>query len=196
MNKNLRNNLIFISILLLLVILKLSNSKSNRTSSELIYEGDKNSITKIIISQKENSIELLNDEGGWNILGNDTLIVKQERIDKQNAVFNKSSNDYIVNPDYKNVEFDDKTIGEIIDQVKLEIDAGISNEQLTTIQGEHFQQENKELEKYYNPVFTSYDKNFGINNNFTIDRSFNKKEFSEGNQTIQPYAGKTFGSLY
>ena len=121
---------------------------------------------------------------------------KQERIDKQNAVFNKSSNDYIVDPDYKNVEFDDKTIGEIIDQVKLEIDAGISNEQLTTIQGEHFQQENKELEKYYNPVFTSYDKNFGINNNFTIDRSFNKKEFSEGNQTIQPYAGKTFGSLY
>ena len=82
MNKNLRNNLILISILLLLVILKLSNSKSNRTSSKLIYEGDKNSITKIIISQKENSIELLNDEGRWNILGNDTLIVKQERIDK------------------------------------------------------------------------------------------------------------------
>ena len=41
MNKNLRNNLIFISVLLLLVILKLSNNKSNQTSSELIYKGEK-----------------------------------------------------------------------------------------------------------------------------------------------------------
>ena len=81
MNKNLRNNLILISILLLLIILKLSNDKSNRSSSEIIFKGNKNLITKIIITQKENSIELLNDGNGWIISGNDTLIVKQERID-------------------------------------------------------------------------------------------------------------------
>lgn len=119
-----------------------------------------------------------------------------ERVNKQTVLFNKSSNDYIVRPDYKNIKFEDKSIGQIIDQAKIQLDANISNEQLNNIQSDYLEQENKELEKYYNPVFTSYDKNFDINNNFTIDRSFNATEFPDANQTIQPYSGKIFGALY
>ncbi len=81
MNKDSRNNLIFISVLLLLVVVKVLNSRSTYTHSERIFKSDKSKISKILISKGNDSIELIKNNAAWKISGNDTMIIKQNRID-------------------------------------------------------------------------------------------------------------------
>ena len=48
MNKNLKNNLILFSILLVLIIFKITKDRSNYTASDEIFEIDKNKISHIL----------------------------------------------------------------------------------------------------------------------------------------------------
>ena len=59
MNKNLRNNLILVGILLLLVIIKVLNNRSSYTPSDKIFKGNKDIINKILLYRGDDSIELL-----------------------------------------------------------------------------------------------------------------------------------------
>tara|TARA_B100001250_G_scaffold383351_1_gene377231 strand:+ start:225 stop:803 length:579 start_codon:yes stop_codon:yes gene_type:complete len=86
MNKNLRNNLILVGILLLLVIIKVLNNRSSYTPSDKIFKGNKDIINKILLYQGENTIELFKENDNWKISGNDSLVIKENRIDE---FFNK-----------------------------------------------------------------------------------------------------------
>ena len=46
MNKNLRNNIILVTILLLLIVIKVLNDRSNYTPSDKIFKGNKDLINK------------------------------------------------------------------------------------------------------------------------------------------------------
>ena len=86
MNKNLRNNLILVGILLLLVIIKVLNNRSSYTPSDKIFKGNKDIINKILLYQGEDTIKLFKENDNWKISGNDSLVIKENRIDE---FFNK-----------------------------------------------------------------------------------------------------------
>tara|TARA_B100000700_G_C15031124_1_gene850597 strand:+ start:837 stop:1418 length:582 start_codon:yes stop_codon:yes gene_type:complete len=81
MNNNLRKNLILFSILSILIIVKVVKDRSNYTISDEIFDGNKDKIKKILLHKGSDAIELIKENEIWKIAGNDTLIVRENRIE-------------------------------------------------------------------------------------------------------------------
>ena len=80
MNKNVRNGIIVVVILLLAVVLKLNSDQKHNTSSLTLFTGQIEDIQKILIQKGEDAIELYREDEIWKIAGNDTLDIRENRI--------------------------------------------------------------------------------------------------------------------
>ena len=89
MSKNLRKNVVLIVVLSLLIVIKVLNDRSNQTPSELIFKGDIEDVHKILLYKGNESVELVKENDQWVIFGNDSLMVRENRIDD---FFNKVLN--------------------------------------------------------------------------------------------------------
>ena len=89
MSKNSRKNVVLIVVLSLLIIIKVLNNRSNQTPSELIFKGDIEDVHKILLYKGNESVELVKENDQWVIFGNDSLMVRENRIDD---FFNKVLN--------------------------------------------------------------------------------------------------------
>ena len=79
------NNLKIASIVfgLLIIILIINNNKQSAfiSQSNQIFEKNINDIQKILIQKNNEAIELIKVDTTWEILGNDTLIIKERSLD-------------------------------------------------------------------------------------------------------------------
>ena len=89
MSKNSRKNVVLIVVLSLLIVIKVLNNRSNQTPSELIFKGDIEDVHKILLYKGNESIEIVKENDQWIIFGNDSLMVRENRIDD---FFNKVLN--------------------------------------------------------------------------------------------------------
>ena len=89
MSKNSRKNVVLIVVLSLLIVIKVLNNRSNQTPSELIFKGDIEDVHKILLYKGNESVELVKENDQWVIFGNDSLMVRENRIDD---FFNKVLN--------------------------------------------------------------------------------------------------------
>ncbi len=81
MNKNWRNGIILI---VMLVIAYFANSyfqNKYTTRSSEIFSGNPEDVYKVLIQSAGNAIELSKEADTWVISGNDTLVMRQNRID-------------------------------------------------------------------------------------------------------------------
>ena len=81
MNNPLRNLLVVAIVFIGLYFLTTSRENALNTKSNMIFSGDKNSITKIMIQQGGDAIQLDKVDTTWSIAGVDTLVLRQNRID-------------------------------------------------------------------------------------------------------------------
>ncbi len=86
MNKSLRNGIIVIVILLVAFFINQNRQHSRITQATPIFSGEKGDIVKVLIQKGEDAIELARVDTTWEISGNDTLVIRQNRIDN---LFNK-----------------------------------------------------------------------------------------------------------
>tara|TARA_B100001123_G_scaffold383878_1_gene456218 strand:+ start:164 stop:751 length:588 start_codon:yes stop_codon:yes gene_type:complete len=81
MNSPLRNVAIVAVLLIGLFFVTTLKENAVFTKSDLIFSGDKNKITKIMIQKGEEAIQLNKLDTLWEIAGVDTLNIRQNRID-------------------------------------------------------------------------------------------------------------------
>ncbi len=81
MNKNLRNALILIGILIIVWFANSYFQNKYTTQSSEIFVGDPEDVHKVLIQLSGDAIELSKDADIWSISGIDTLIIRQNRID-------------------------------------------------------------------------------------------------------------------
>jgi len=81
MNKHLRNGLIVLGVLVAVFFLNQYSQKKYATSSQAIFQSDTDDIYKILIQKGEDAIELVREGDTWRISGNDTLVIRQNRLD-------------------------------------------------------------------------------------------------------------------
>lgn len=81
MNNPLRNVAIVAVLLIGLFFVTTLKENAVFTKSDLIFSGDKNKITKIMIQKGEEAIQLNKLDTLWEIAGVDTLNIRQNRID-------------------------------------------------------------------------------------------------------------------
>ena len=85
-----RNMKLWIAVIAILVVgaVYVQYSKGRYTaSSEGVFSAEREEIQKVLIRTGDKSLELVNMGGEWRIAGNDTLVVRQDRLD---ALFNKA----------------------------------------------------------------------------------------------------------
>ena len=81
MNNPLRNISIFAVILLFLFLMISKQENENFTKSNKIFNGDETKVSKVLIHQGINSIQLNKLDTSWHISGVDTLVMRKNRID-------------------------------------------------------------------------------------------------------------------
>ena len=81
MNSPLRNILVVAVLLVGLFFITTSQENAVFTKSDTIFTGDKSEITKIMIQKGEDAIQLNKQDTLWHIMGVDTLVTRQNRID-------------------------------------------------------------------------------------------------------------------
>ncbi len=81
MNKNLRNGIIFLGVLVIGFVLNSYYQSRHTTKSSAIFDGDVSNIKKVLIQNLGNALELVRQDTVWSISGNDTLVVRENRID-------------------------------------------------------------------------------------------------------------------
>ena len=85
-----RNMKLWIAMIAILVVgaVYVQHSKTRYTaSSEDVFSADREEIQRVLIRTGDTSLELVNAGGEWRIAGNDTLVVRQDRLD---ALLNKA----------------------------------------------------------------------------------------------------------
>ncbi len=81
MSKSLRNGIIIIVVLLGIFFIIQNRQQKRITKSSPIFTGDKADIVKVLIQKGDKAIELARVDTSWEISGNDTLEIRQNRID-------------------------------------------------------------------------------------------------------------------
>ena len=81
MTNNLKISIVVLS--LLLIIFFINNNKQNALiiQSNQIFEKNINDIQKILIQKNDAAIELIRIDTTWEILGNDSLIIKERSLE-------------------------------------------------------------------------------------------------------------------
>jgi len=81
MNKTTRNGLIILAILVLAFFITQYQQNRTTTTSTRLFDGNVENIHKILIQKGETAIELVREAAdAWEITGNDTLLVRENRI--------------------------------------------------------------------------------------------------------------------
>jgi len=127
MNNPLKNISIVAFILAGLFLITSKQENSTFTKSNTIFNGDKSDISKVMIQQGDNAIQLHKVDTTWQIAGVDTLLIRQNRIDdlfekvlnvKRTTVRSKKESNWInysvddsTGTHLALVDADDKTIG-------------------------------------------------------------------------------------
>ena len=81
MDNKLKKAIVTLAILIGLFVINNSFQKNYSSTLSSLFNIDENNILKIVISSKEDAIELMKADTSWVISGNDTLIVKQNVIE-------------------------------------------------------------------------------------------------------------------
>jgi len=81
MNKSWRNALIVMGVLIAAYFLNSHFQNRYTTQSSEIYSGDPEDVYKVLIQSTGDAIELSKEADTWVISGNDTLVMRQNRID-------------------------------------------------------------------------------------------------------------------
>ena len=81
MNNPLRNISIFAVVLLFLFLMITKQENENFTKSNKIFNGDETKVSKVLIHEGINSIQLNKLDTTWHISGVDTLVMRKNRID-------------------------------------------------------------------------------------------------------------------
>ena len=81
MNNPLKNIAIVAVILAGLFFITSKQENATFTKSNSIFNGNKSDISKVMIQQGENAIQLNKVDTTWHIAGVDTLVIRQNRID-------------------------------------------------------------------------------------------------------------------
>ncbi len=81
MNNSMRNLLIAFLVLGGLYLLTNYSKSKNYTKTNELFTGSKEDVAKVLIQKGAEAIELVKGEEAWQISGNDTLVVRQNRID-------------------------------------------------------------------------------------------------------------------
>ena len=86
MTKSLKISLIILTLLIGIYLLNIRSQNKLESSATAIFTGNEKYISKFLIQQGEEAIEISQHDTTWKISGNDTLIVKSQSIDN---FFNK-----------------------------------------------------------------------------------------------------------
>lgn len=81
MTKGLKISILLLISLLGIYLLNVKKQGNLESSSTAIFTGNQKNITKVLIQQGEEAIELSLNDTTWEIAGNDTLIIKSRSID-------------------------------------------------------------------------------------------------------------------
>ena len=81
MTKSLKISLIILTLLIGIYLLNVKSQNRLESSATAIFTGNQKNITKVLIQQGEEAIELSLNDTTWEIAGNDTLIIKSRSID-------------------------------------------------------------------------------------------------------------------
>tara|TARA_Y100000590_G_scaffold28247_1_gene31709 strand:- start:15 stop:563 length:549 start_codon:yes stop_codon:yes gene_type:complete len=82
MSKKLIIGLSFLAVLILLYILNINKQNSYKSTSNKIFDFNKNQVDKILIQSQSEAIELLKNDSTWAISGNDSLTIKEELLNR------------------------------------------------------------------------------------------------------------------
>jgi len=81
MNKSARNGIIILAVLVVVYLVNHNLQSGRKTSASNIFTGEIDNITKVLIQQSDKAVELANENGEWSIAGNDTLMIRDDRIE-------------------------------------------------------------------------------------------------------------------
>jgi len=112
MTKNLQISIIILVVLIGLFFLNKSSQSSLETKSIPIFSNNIEDISKFLIQNKEDSIQLVKVDTFWTIAENDTLEIKSQSIDNLFNKVLKTNRGTIIsnNPEkYKKYSIDDST---------------------------------------------------------------------------------------
>ena len=73
-------------VLCIFFMINQRSQKSHSITGNAIYVGDSNSVFRVVLSEGEKEIELIRTDSTWKISNADTLIIKDNQIDK---IFNR-----------------------------------------------------------------------------------------------------------
>ena len=69
-------------VLCIFFMINQRSQKSHSITGNAIYVGDSNSVFRVVLSEGEKEIELIRTDSTWKISNADTLIIKENQIDK------------------------------------------------------------------------------------------------------------------
>ena len=81
MTNSLKYSLGALAILLIIFLFNRQTQNSYKTSGEAIYVGGRDDVHRVLITEAENSLELVRKDTTWTITQADTLIIKDNQID-------------------------------------------------------------------------------------------------------------------
>ena len=82
MTNTLKYSLGALGFIILLFLYNQNTQKSHTVSGESIYTGQRENVSRIVISENEKLIELVKKDTTWSITQADSLLIKENQIDK------------------------------------------------------------------------------------------------------------------
>ena len=82
MTDTLKYSLGVLGCIILLFLYNQNSQKSNTITSEAIFSGDQDDVSRIIITENDKMIELVKRDTTWSITQEDSLLIKENQIDK------------------------------------------------------------------------------------------------------------------
>ena len=82
MTDTLKYSLGILGCIILLFLYNQNSQKSNTVTSEPIFSGNQEDVSRIIITENDKMIELVKRDTTWSITQEDSLLIKENQIDK------------------------------------------------------------------------------------------------------------------
>ena len=81
MNKSSRNGLIILGMVIVVFMINQYLQNKHTTKSDVVFDGSIDDVTKILVQKGDDAIELIKNNEIWEIAGNDTMLIRQNRLD-------------------------------------------------------------------------------------------------------------------
>ena len=86
MTDSIKYSLIALGLIILLFLYNSSSQKSLEMDGQAIFNGSKEEVYRIRLSENDKEIELTKTDTTWSFSNNDSLVVKENQVDK---IFNR-----------------------------------------------------------------------------------------------------------